>query len=67
MLSRSLSASSSQNVAKSVKSCRVGGVVISKNRVKSVRNEQAGNFSCGSQLFVTPTPKNYDMNTKQIE
>lgn len=57
MLSRSWSAVSSQNVANSVKSCRVGGVVISKNLVKSVRREHAGNFSCGSQLFETPILK----------
>lgn len=27
---------------------------MSRNRVNSVRNEHAGNFSCGSQLFETP-------------
>lgn len=58
MLSCSSSALSSQNVAKSVNSCRVGGVVISRNRVNNVRNEQAGSFSCGSQLFVTPITAN---------
>lgn len=58
VLSRSSSALSSQNVAKSVNNCRVGGVVISKNLVNNVRNEQAGSFSCGSQLLVTPISKN---------
>lgn len=57
ILSCSSSALSSQNVAKSVNNCRVGGVVISKNRVNNVRIEQAGSFSCGSQLFVTPISK----------
>lgn len=61
MLSCSSSALSSQNVANSVNSCRVGGVVISKNRVNNVRNEQAGSFSCGSQLFVTPVSAKKDM------
>lgn len=61
-LRRSSSSLSSQNVASSSSSCRVGGVVISKKRVSNARNEHAGNFSCGSQLFVTPA---YPIQIKQ--